>query len=187
MALGRRGMLNSITTIAIGLLVAGEVMAAECSNSSVSACADEQLCWAIQTGAIGTPQEVEQLSYRIPDDYEFKINEIYAKAFTWTITKGYDPEAAFDMAEHTFRTVEANNWLSETTRNDFIGYSFSPQERRNAADQFYDNVNGSLDLFEFGKSKANSGFPQNVAHFIDEARSRALICPPVSSKLDPSK
>ena len=187
MALGRRGMLNGITTFAVGLLTAGEVMAKECSTASVSECADEQVCWAIQTGAVGTAQEVEQLSSRIPEDYEFKINEIYAKAFTWTILQGYDPDTAFEMAKDAFSKDEADDWLSETVRNDYASHSFSMQERRNAADQFYDNVKGSLDLFEFGKFAANSEFPQNVTHFIDEARSRALICPPVSSKLDPSK
>lgn len=162
-------------------------MAGECSTKSVSKCADEQVCWAIQTGAVGTTQEIQQLPSRIPDDYEFNINDIYEKAFTWTVLKGYDPDVAMDMAEDAFRKVEANDWLSETVRNDYAGYSFSMQERRNAANQFYDNVKGSLNLFQFGRSEANPGFPENVAAFIDEARSRALICPPVSSMLGTSE
>lgn len=149
--------------IAVGVIsAAGGVMAAECSLISVSNCSNEEICFALLVDRMGSAAEKETLKTGIPANFLFEIDEAFGKSFAHSLSVGASHSAAYRTAEGTLKEGEGSSFNQEAA-----SMQIDAQSMKKAVDIFYG---------EFANDTEQSH------QFIQEARLRSLICPPMTKK-----
>jgi hypothetical protein len=151
------GLLGISISLA-AILTGGNAMAGACAMSSAQSCTDAEICFALLLSRTGSDAEKETLRTGIPDNFLFEIDEAFGKSFAHTLSIGVSHVASYRTAETTLDFGEGSSWNQEAS-----AMNIDTASMKKAVDIYYTEFVNETD---------------ESRPFIQEARSRSLICPP---------